>query len=407
PMPLVARKRPPVLPMARDFSNKPGTFYVQDCYIGTNMKGIKRGDVKYLRVVESPEKRTWTNQMWGGQGTIAPGINWHDFSNKKVMGVVPVEEDGSAFFECPADTFVFFQLLDKNGKMLQTMRTGTIIQTGETQGCIGCHDDRAKPPVVSGKQMALQRAPSKLNGWYGPVRFYNYQKEMQPVWDKHCISCHDYGKKAEKHVNLSGDKTLFFNTSYTELWKRKLITCVGGGPAEILEPRTWGSFPSKLTKALEKGHHDVKLSKEEWDRIYTWVDLNGPYYPDYDSAYPLNLAGRSPLDHKQLKRLGELTGLNFFGMASHHGNKGAMMSFERPELSPCLKKLKKGSAEYKEALSIIQAGQENLKKKPRIEMENFIAAPYALERQEFYRQRKEHEKKVRKAIRDGEKIYDN
>ena len=40
---------------------------------------------------------------------------WDDFNNKRILGTVPVEEDGSAYFEVPADRFVYFQLLDEQG----------------------------------------------------------------------------------------------------------------------------------------------------------------------------------------------------------------------------------------------------------------------------------------------------
>jgi hypothetical protein len=74
PKPLAARKKPRVQPTRRDFKRKDGHFYVQNAYIGTHMKDVKPGDIKYLRVVEAPEKRTWTNASWGGQGTIAPHL---------------------------------------------------------------------------------------------------------------------------------------------------------------------------------------------------------------------------------------------------------------------------------------------------------------------------------------------
>ena len=67
---------------------------------------------------------------------------WDDFNNKRVLGTVPVEEDGSAYFEVPADRFVYFQLLDENRMMVQSMRSGTIVRPGETIGCVGCHDNR-------------------------------------------------------------------------------------------------------------------------------------------------------------------------------------------------------------------------------------------------------------------------
>ena len=404
PMLLGKRTPPRTIPTRRDYADGTGTFYVQDCSIGTHMAGVKKEDIKYLRVVEAPEKRSWTNQSWGGQGTIAPSMNWHDFSNKRVLGTVPVEDDGSASLQIPSDTFVFFQLLDKDRKMIQSMRSGTIIQSGEVQGCVGCHEDRVKdaPPMRSIK--ALKRAPSKLNGWYGEPQLFSYTKEVQPVFDKKCIECHDFGKEAGKDLVLAGDRNVFFNASYMELHRKKLITTVGGGPSQIQPAYSWGSHQSTLIKVLEKGHYDVKLSKEEMDRLISWVDLNAPYYPDYDSAYPNNSTGRSPLKAKQLKRLSQLTGAKFIG--NHRKNTGPQVSFERPELSPCLQKMDTKSAEYKEALALICAGRDTLKKNPRADMPGFVPGAYARKRIAFYKEREKREALIRKAIREGRKVYD-
>jgi hypothetical protein len=404
PMPIKPSPKPPVIPTRRDFENGPGRFYVQNVYRGTHMAGVKPGSIKFLRVIEAPEKRTWTNASWGGQGTIAPSMNWHDFSNKRILGTVPVEEDGSAYFEVPSDTFVFFQVLDKDGKMIQSMRSGTIIQSGETQGCVGCHDNRVKDTPARRNIMAVRRAPSKMNGWYGKPRLFNYLDEVQPVFDRHCVSCHDYGKEAGKTLNLAADKTVFFNTSYMELWRKKYIACVGGGPSQIQQAYSWGSHPSKLIQVLDNGHEGVELTREEMDRLITWVDMNGPYYPTYDSAYPRSVTGRSPLDGKQLDKLSKLTGFKF--VPNHRGNLGPLVSFDRPELSPCLKKLDKTSPQYAQALSIIQMGQQSLADKPRADMPGFQPDDYAVKRLEFYEQLSQRELEVRKAIREGRKIYD-
>jgi hypothetical protein len=125
------------------------TFYVQDVYRGAAMAGVKRGAVKWLRVVESPEKRTWTMPVWEGQGIEGPAMNWHDFNNKRILGTVPVAADGSAYFAVPAERFVYFQLLDENRMMIQSMRSGTLVQPGEVTGCIGCHEDRRTAPPVT------------------------------------------------------------------------------------------------------------------------------------------------------------------------------------------------------------------------------------------------------------------
>ena len=75
PMPLGPRTCPPVIPSRIDLAAKQGYFYVSDVYRGTGMEAIARGTVKSLRVVESPEKRFWTQPGWdGGTGQQAPAM---------------------------------------------------------------------------------------------------------------------------------------------------------------------------------------------------------------------------------------------------------------------------------------------------------------------------------------------
>ena len=95
------------------------------------------------------------------------------------MGTVPVEEDGSVYFEAPSDRFLFFQLLDKDKKMLQSMRSGVIVHAGETNGCIGCHEDRLMvPPVMARMPLALRKKPAKLSN-PEDVPLYSYMRDMQ------------------------------------------------------------------------------------------------------------------------------------------------------------------------------------------------------------------------------------
>ncbi len=409
PMPLGPRSRPTIIPPRREYEAKPGQFYVMDVYEGTHMQGVKRGAVKYLRIVESPEKRYWTHTQWGGQGVHCPAINWHSFENKRVLGTVPVEEDGSAYFEVPADKFVYFQLLDENKMMIQSMRSGTTVQPGELTGCVGCHESRQTTPVQIPHKMplAVQRPPTKLDGWKGPPRLFSYIKEVQPVLDKHCVKCHDYGKKAGKKLVLAGDRTNVFNTSYNELWRKKYITAIGAGPADTQPAYSWGSHPSKIVQKIRKGHKNVKMTDDEFERVVTWIDINATYYPRYDTAYPQNLAGRSPLDNAQIKRLTELTGIPLAKLASFNSNLGPQVSFDRPKLSPCLAKIKdpNGPA-YAEAVAIIQAGKEMLAKRPRADMTGFQACPVDQQRERKYVQQQQIEAANRQAIEKNEKRYD-
>ena len=409
PMPIASRERPDIIPSRRNFDGGDGSFYVLDVYQGTHMRGVERGAVKYLRVIESPEKRTWNYFAWSGQGTLWPAMNWHDFSNKRILGTVPVEEDGSAFFSLPSDTYVYFQLLDKNGMQVQSMRSGTMLQSGETTGCVGCHDNRRSAPPVAVTEMpiALMREPSKLTGWYGSPRLFSYTNEVQPVLDASCLSCHDYGKKAATKVNLSGDTTNTFNTSYNELWRKGYVGSLGAGPSDIQNAYSWGSHKSRLVELLRRGHNGVVLNDESLNRIITWIDVNAPYYPVYTTAYPDNLAGRSPLTTAQLNRLTELTTVPFTNFAGYASNPGPQLNFERPELSPCLSVFAdEESDEYREALGIIRSGTALLSKRPRADMDAFSACMIDQLREDKYAIRRHIEMLNRNALRDGDKRYE-
>ena len=408
PMPLSPRPRSPAIPTRQDFANKQGYFYVANVYQGTHMAGVKRGAVKWLRVVESPEKRFWTNPNWFGQGAEAPAMNWHDFNNKRILGVVPVEEDGSAYFAVPADRFVYFQLLDENGMMVQSMRSGTIVQSGEWQGCAGCHDERRAAPPGDARALALRRPPSDMNGWHGAPRYFNYMTDVQPVFDKYCVRCHDVGTKAGAKLILAGDRDLIFNFSYNELWRKNYIHVVGAGPAEIQPAYSWGSHASKLAAAIRKCRQKYQVNDDDLDRVLTWIDLNAPYYPTYASAYPANLAGRSPLDDKQLARLEELTGVLFRKDIHCETNRGPQISFDRPEISPCLAKFAdRNDPRCQEAIAIIRAGRETLAKLHRGDTADFQACEVDQQRNVKYLERAGIEARNRAAIREGKKIYDD
>jgi len=157
------------------------------------------------------------------------------------------------------------------------------------------------------------------------------------------------------------------------------------------------------------GHKDpeldkeIKLDRESFDRIVTWIDINAPYYAEYASAYRNNRFGRSPLDNAQIARLNELTGV-------HVGDQKQSwkVSFTRPEVSPCLQKLDPSEAKYKEALAIIQAGQQMLAERPRADMPGFeLVDQIEIEQEAKYQARLQLETAMRQAIADGQRHYES
>jgi len=446
PLPIAPRKRPPVIASKVDLRETEGTFYVQNVYIGQFMDRVKHGEVKYLRVVEAPPKLVfpkngigdWTPAL-SADSHHPTALNWNHYNNKRILGRVPVEADGSAYFSVQAGKFIYFQLLDENGMMIHSMRSGTMLQPGEKAGCIGCHEDRLKPapPSQTKRPAAMKRPPSKLEPWYGPARNFSYAKEVQPVLDKHCVKCHDYGKKAPK-INLSGDKGPAFNMSYTNLlarspavWKRSkpgekkpLISSVGAGPIKVIPPYSWGARLSSLVDLLRTGHgkEKVRLDAESLDRIVTWIDLNVPYYPSRVTYYGDNTFGRCPLDHKELSQLGKL--LTAVPQTKKHSwsrvngysggrlrtlimTQGSPINFTRPEKSLCLTGFAdKKDPNYLKALELIRGGGRMLTQHPRLDMEGFKPRPADQARLDYHAKRMEIERRNRLAIIEGRKAYD-
>ena len=175
----------------------------------------------------------------------------------------------------------------------------------------------ASPPHAS--RLPCGRGPSRLEPWHGPPRLFSYTAEVQPVFDKHCTACHDYGKPAGDKLNLAGDLGLVFNRSYVELRSKGYVHVVGAGPFQVQLPKSWGSHASRLTKYFLAGHGNaeidsqVRLDREAIDRVLTWIDINAPYYPDYaGGTFRDHPFGRSPISQPELMRLGKLTGMNLF-----------------------------------------------------------------------------------------------
>lgn len=433
---LLARRTPPMTaaPQRSYDTSEKALAYVSDVYEGTHLKGVKRGDIKYLRIVENPPKLYWSGGYWENEGSQAPAMNYDDYDDKIILGTVPVESDGSAYFEVPAEKFIYLQALDANGDMLQTMRSGMSILPGEIASCAGCHESRTAPPPASLRHsLALKRKPSKIKptpaGATGSE--FSYIKNIQPILDKHCVKCHDFGGKGSEKIVLCGDRGLVFNQSYLQLHSKKAISAIGAGPDAVVEANTWGAKHSKIVRMIRNGHSGVKMPESEFAVLRAWIDLNAPYYSTEDSAYPQNPSGRSPLAFAEIQRIFELAAPEAekigyskkeileqkapFGVWKNNVIKNRIaarlyrfeiVSFDRPEMSPILKAIPKGTPAYGEALEIIRQGARRLDSKPRADMESFASSEDAKTKNKRAAALRRLEESARKAIENGEKFFD-
>ena len=202
---------------------------------------------------------------------------------REVLGTVPVESDGSAYFEVPARMPVYFQALDKEGHAVQTMRSVVYLQPGERESCLGCHEDRRKSASVPAQALALQRAPSRIAPEVAGSRPFNYLKLVQPVLDAKCVKCHDGTRP--KCPSLKGDAEGWACKSFNVLVKHVSYSSWGAANNNyepLTEPLRFGTLGSPLLKRLESKHGGVELADDELHRLILWMDSNGACWGTFD-----------------------------------------------------------------------------------------------------------------------------
>ena len=260
-------KTPPAIPDRVKLNEKEATVFIQDIYEGEGLKGIPRGTVKALRLhaYEYAYVKTPSDHNWHG---IQSG-----WDIKRILGTVPVEEDGSAIFKIPANTPISIQPLDEDGVAIQWMRSWLTGQPGEIVSCVGCHEDQNQIPIPK-RVIASQKAPNPLTPPEGGVRSFTFDLEIQPILDRACVACHNGEGKA---FDLRGGKKdkLGYGTSYLNL--HPYVHRQGGeGDMVVLQPYEYHPNTSELVRMLKKGHYNVQLTDKEWRTLYNWINYNAP-----------------------------------------------------------------------------------------------------------------------------------
>jgi hypothetical protein len=326
PIPVKSRPVPPVVASKYDIS-KPhkerpkAVISVLDIY-ETDRPFPQNVKITHLRICQILGR---PKEPWGTTSNVA-----HGWSNgallKQVLGTVPVESDGSVYFEAPIEREIFFQAVDSTGMAVTSMLSGTYVHAGEHLTCIGCHEDKWKAHSVTTVRKALNRPPSKITPEVSGSLPFNYHQLAMPVFKKHCVACHSNNPSAPSFdywdVNPSADKLNsngeacggttpglngakvtvgdleeyvdYYNAAYKKAYcadinndEEKGTDNYGhylgepGNPRSRSIPMGIGARASKLTQILQSTNHNGKgvdllnmLNYEEFHRITLWMDLN-------------------------------------------------------------------------------------------------------------------------------------
>ncbi|MGB2823398.1 MAG: hypothetical protein WBF17_20615, partial [Phycisphaerae bacterium] len=252
-----------------------GRLLLADITHGRRMDGVGPGEITKLLVLESLPKPV--NFSGGPEPLSYLGT----FTLERILGTVPVEPDGSAYFELPANRPVFFVALDANGMSVKRMHSFVSVMPGETTGCVGCHERRNETARFRGNLAALRRPPSRVEPFEGFPDVIDFPRDIQPILDRHCVKCHNYEKRTGGVV-LCGDRGPRYSHSFWNLFACGQIAdgrnAFGNNP-----PRSVGSSASPLMRKLDGSHNKVELTDRERRMIWLWIESGATYSGTYAS----------------------------------------------------------------------------------------------------------------------------
>lgn len=334
-MPIWERDVPPVRSNVIDeelASQNRALLTITDVYAG--MPAVERGTVKYIRILEQVPRSWSARKSWGedheGTTHAHSAVANGSLSVKVQLGVAPVEEDGSACFYVPADRALYFQALDEKYRAVQTERTYVNYRPGEQRACVGCHEMQNEAPLTSNPvaPKALSKAPSELlpqKGQPSAAFTFDYDRQIQPIWNARCVSCHD-GQEGAAAPDLRGDPKLNYSISYWGLIdlgnsNKNLLgnraernEDAASNGIEFIPAYQSGTLSSPLgawlfgetalkdapdaakdeLKLLIEKHKDanVRLTEAELLTVANWLDVNAPYHPSYFGRLHEKFQGR-------------------------------------------------------------------------------------------------------------------
>ncbi|MBD3343640.1 MAG: hypothetical protein GF401_01105 [Chitinivibrionales bacterium] len=195
PIPLKSRPRPPAIASrtyqgerAEMADHKRATISIVNVY-ESDFEWLADVNITHLRITQLVP---WDKKT-GNDFAQPDHIGYPKFCTPRmVLGTVPVEEDGSVYFEAPVGRAIFFQALNEDGLAVQSMRSCTFVHPGEQLSCSGCHEDKWKaipPPAQTPR--AFQRPPSSITPDVDGSCPVSFPRLVQPVLDSKCQPCHE------------------------------------------------------------------------------------------------------------------------------------------------------------------------------------------------------------------------
>jgi len=293
PIPLQPRARPVAIPVLttqakadQEQGRRRATISVMNVY-DSDFEWPRDAKITALRLIQIFPKTTPIAD------TPMVGVTEQSLC-RGVLGTVPVEKDGSAFFEAPVGVPFYFQALDENGLAVQSMRSATYVHPGEALSCQGCHEPKQRQrPNATRPPTAMMRAPSKIIPEVEGAWPLSFPRLVQPVLDRKCVACHVKEKACPLDGTIEGKQG--HSLAFKSL--RPFVTYCGGKQGVHTHPYAAGGgsrsiagqFGAKasplFTRVLAgEKHRDLVLTPEERHRLTLWVDGNANFFGVYEQV---------------------------------------------------------------------------------------------------------------------------
>jgi hypothetical protein len=279
--------RPRAQPDGRSSTVRPesptGKLYGLDVYQADARLAahLEPGSIRRLRVIEGlppheqTVKRAAELDIKLDQSPLLLG--------RRLLGEVPVAEDGSFHFDLPADLPVQLQALDGNGMALATCDWIWVKQR-EYRGCIGCHEDPELTPENRFVQ-AVGRPAQQLTLPPERRRTVTFRGQVEPILARRCAGCHGSGGGNLQLVDeAAGDGGKF---TYAQLMSGSSATGRYVEPGRARNSYLiWLLFGRDTSRPWDRGgasprrvpaNHADLLSESERRTFVEWVDLGAQW----------------------------------------------------------------------------------------------------------------------------------
>jgi Tol biopolymer transport system component len=260
-----------------------GKLYCLDVYISDLYKPewMTRGTVKRLRVLEGlPDI-----EASGGAKVPADSCDGTTLIvQRRILGEIDVDEDGSFNIEIPANTPVELQTLDADGMALRSC--GWIwARNHEPRGCIGCHEDGELTPenvLVD----AVIRPSVKLNLPVERRRTVDFKRDVIPIISNKCIQCHGKSDSVlclTEDSNIDADKETIYSRLLAEANRPGYGKYIHPGRART-SPLIWHIFGRNTSRPWDDKFSKQKvllmppverqaLTTDEKRTFVEWIDM--------------------------------------------------------------------------------------------------------------------------------------